>query len=39
MNDTIDEDTPMLPPYDPDAKIKAVGFTEALKIPVSIKII
>lgn len=28
------EDTPMIPQYDPDVKVKAVGFTEALKIPV-----
>ncbi|XP_021963727.1 glucose-6-phosphate exchanger SLC37A2 isoform X2 [Folsomia candida] len=27
------EDTPMIPQYDPDVKVKAVGFTEALKIP------
>lgn len=27
------EDTPMINRYDPDVKIKAVGFTEALRIP------
>lgn len=24
----------MIPTYDPEVKVKAVGFTEALKIPV-----
>jgi len=26
----------MIPVYDPEVKIKAVGFTEALKIPVCV---